>query len=126
MATQGSPSFALHDAGSSGSRQPAERRPPAQAPPAKRRALEDLPASAKGTIVNDRYVTNRVGNPICASFNSGTCPGAKKGQVQCAADASRRHNCSKCLSSAHGAHECKETKVAFNKRNPAGKGGKRK
>jgi hypothetical protein len=133
MATQGSPAFALHDVGVSNARQSvaaSDRRPPAAAPPAKRRALEDTPAGVKANIVDGRFVTNRSGNTLCFSFNAGSCESSSKGNIVCPKDPSRRHSCSKCLSSAHGAHECSETQPprANNgkqnrQKNKKGKGG---
>ena len=49
--------------------------------------------------------TNRAGIELCSGFNAGTCtqsaPGAQG--FRCAKDPNKAHQCSKCLSSEHGA-----------------------
>jgi hypothetical protein len=131
MATQGSPGLSLYDSGASSSkdhRKPAERKPQAQAQPTKRKAAESVIRGNKddgGTVVDGHYVSNRKGHSICILFNKGACEPSTN-NVLCPKDSARRHLCSKCLSSAHGAHECKATKSPDTKFKHTGKGSKRK
>ena len=52
--------------------------------------------------------TNRSGHALCAGFNAGTClelmPGAQG--YKCSRDPNKVHQCSKCLSTEHGASSC--------------------
>jgi hypothetical protein len=126
MATQGTPIFSLLDreTGASGSRQPAERKTSAHAPPAKRK---DAPSRSSGGVkpgaimVDGKYTTNRQGNPLCMLFNSGACSGPRGANVTCPKDPTRRHNCHKCLSADHGANTCTGAAPAGNTRGFNGK-----
>jgi hypothetical protein len=132
MATQGSPGFSLHDTGASSSkdhRKPVERRPPAQAQPAKRRAVESTPRGKQevvgGVVVDGHYVNNRRGHSLCHAFNKGTCEPSTN-NAQCPKNPEWRHLCSKCLASNHGAHLCKEKSPDGKPKFSGGKGGRRK
>jgi hypothetical protein len=125
LATHGTPGFAFAaDAGNRHSKHAvADRRPPASAPPTKRRAIEDKPDAKQHNMTDGKYTTNRSGNALCISFNNGSCVNAKKGNPVCPKEASRRHNCSTCLSAFHGAHECTGAQAQSKGK---GKGSKRK
>eukprot|EP00971_Amphidinium_carterae_P328240 6460007-Amphidinium_carterae.1 len=55
------------------------------------------------------YVANRRGQEICRGFQDGSCALTVQGN-RCSVDPTRVHQCSKCLSTDHGAVDCKSTK----------------
>ena len=57
---------------------------------------------------NGCFTTNRRGVPVCDGFNAGTCT-QTTGQNRCAADPTKIHQCSKCLSVDHPASACTKT-----------------
>jgi hypothetical protein len=113
LATHGTPGLAL-GGGGGGKGTPRQAlpdyRPPAQAPPQKRKAIEDRPGSKQHNVSGGRFTTNRSGNSLCMSFNSGNCTGTA-GNIMCPVDSPRRHNCSLCLSPDHGAHACSQSEA---------------
>lgn len=48
------------------------------------------------------FAVNRKGVMLCEGFQTGTCTAKIRGTEKCAADPSKVHQCSKCLSTAHG------------------------
>ena len=62
-------------------------------------------------VADGAYTTNRRGVPLCAAFQAGSCEGVGR-DFRCARDHSRVHQCSKCLSTDHGASSCTRTPQA--------------
>jgi hypothetical protein len=120
IATHGSPGMSLAvEAGnrgngksSSSTQHPPKRQksPPANRPPKRQdnKTSEAHKKQKQHNVVGGKFTTNRQGNVLCLAFNSGAgCPGAKRGNPICPRENMCRHLCSLCLSSSHGAHECK-------------------
>ena len=105
------------EASASGSAEPIPRHE--KAAPKKKFRQHNLDASGILT-------TNRNGITLCSNFNSGRCDKVASGtQMMCGQDATRIHQCAKCLSPHHGANVCPATGPKTLKP-PKGKGkGKR-
>jgi hypothetical protein len=100
--------------------------------PVKRLALEDNGPSLKNARVRadmhnvegNAFKTNRRGKRLCEDFNRGACsPGGK--DDMCLKHPGLSHQCSRCLSSAHGLNVCNRTDYpALKAQKTSGKGGK--
>jgi len=75
-------------------------------------------------VDGNAFKSNRKGLRLCAAFNRGECSGNLRGNM-CPKEQSAVHQCSRCLDSAHGAHNCPRTDYPAMKPAPAGKGGGR-
>jgi len=95
-------------------------------------ATDDIAPPAKAAKVHsvdgNLFRTNRRGSRLCTAFNEGKRGQAAKGGT-CPNDQSAMHQCSRCLSDAHGAHACARsdypaTKAPANRGRGGGRGRK--
>ena len=78
-------------------------------------------ASKVHNVQNGLYTTNRKGQALCEGFQTGTCTELGRNNT-CAKDATKSHQCAKCLSVAHGAHACTKSPLAPGQAWENGKG----
>ena len=78
------------------------------------------------SVKDGEYTCNRRGTPLCPGWKDGSCTGTATG-ARCPKDWALAHQCSKCLSSEHGKHNCNSSATPKPAAQPPqGKGGKGK
>ena len=79
--------------------------PSADSRPAKRQRGPDVREHKVGP--DGLYTHNRRGAELCKLYQSGECKD-KDQYGNCARNSARKHQCAKCLSELHGAHQCSQ------------------
>ena len=89
-----------------------------QQPRGTKRQFDDTAAARQSQLTDFRahnvkdgvYSTNRRGIDLCPGWQDGSCTGSASG-ARCPKNWSLAHQCSKCLSSDHGKHQCTSTRT---------------
>ena len=99
-------------------------RPALPAPPRKQPKTSNERADRPrehSTDAEGYFTANRRGINLCAAYQKGDCV-SKDGSHRCPKDSSSVHQCSKCLLTGHGRHQCQAHEFRQPPRHKGGKG----